>query len=69
MLHRLRKLLVQEVPENLSVCEFECPVTRCTTSRWAVCTLRAQAASDGYAARVSPARYEVSFQPKLRGIG
>jgi len=40
MFRRLREMLVQQVPEALSVCEFDCPVTRCTTRTWATCTLR-----------------------------
>ena len=40
MFSRLRELLVQEVPEELSVCTFECPVTHCTYSMWSACTLR-----------------------------
>ena len=40
MINRLRKMLVQEVPEELSVCMFECPETQCTSTMWAECNLR-----------------------------
>lgn len=40
MLNCLRKILVQEVPDELSVCMFECPVTQCTSTMWAECSLR-----------------------------
>lgn len=39
MLDRLMGTLIQEVPMELSVCEFECPVTTCTVSNWVTCTL------------------------------
>jgi hypothetical protein len=47
MFDRLRAMLVQEVPEELSVCEFDCPVTRCTVSDWAECSLRNQPSLHG----------------------
>lgn len=40
MLDRFIALFVQEVPEELAVCEFDCPVTKCTVRNWAQCTLR-----------------------------
>jgi hypothetical protein len=40
MLNRLRKMLVQEVPEELSACAFKCSETRCTYTMWAECSLR-----------------------------
>ena len=46
MLRRLRKLLVQEVPEELAVCMFECTVSQCTTRHWAACELRTRESQD-----------------------
>ena len=43
MLRRLLDLIVQQVPESLSVCEFECSETRCTTKIWSTCRLRVPA--------------------------
>ena len=43
MIGWLLKNFVQEVPEHLSVCEFDCPNNRCTISDWAACELREQA--------------------------
>lgn len=40
MFRRLLDMIVQQVPESLSVCEFECPVTKCTTKIWSACRLR-----------------------------
>lgn len=40
MFDKLLSWLVQEIPEELSVCEFECCKTECTMSDWAVCRLR-----------------------------
>jgi hypothetical protein len=40
MFRRLRELLVQPVPDSLAVCEFDCPVTHCTTKTWSSCILR-----------------------------
>lgn len=37
------KHLVQEVPDQLSVCEFDCPNNACTISDWLACELRQQA--------------------------
>ena len=39
MLDRLFSILVQEVPEELSVCEFDCPMTKCTVKDWKECSL------------------------------
>lgn len=36
----LSQKLVQEVPEDISVCEFGCPMTKCTTKDWKECELR-----------------------------
>jgi hypothetical protein len=43
MLGWLLKNLVQEVPEQLSVCEFDCPNNECTIRDWVGCELRQQA--------------------------
>lgn len=37
------KNFVQEVPEQLSICEFDCPNNECTISDWVACELRQQA--------------------------
>ena len=42
MLGRLREIFIQEVPEELTVCVFDCPVTKCTSSMWAECDLRSK---------------------------
>ena len=42
MINKLLQWLVQEIPEELSVCEFVCRKTECTISDWAVCELRHQ---------------------------
>ena len=47
MIRRLLQNLIQEVPEELSVCEFDCPKTRCTLKDWAECELRNQATLSG----------------------
>jgi hypothetical protein len=47
MFRRLRELLVQPVPEALSVCEFDCPVTQCTRKTWSTCTLRSPLPQNG----------------------
>ncbi|HUT40665.1 MAG TPA: hypothetical protein VM011_04925 [Gammaproteobacteria bacterium] len=39
MLDRLFSILVQEVPEELSFCEFDCAVTKCTVRDWKECSL------------------------------
>ena len=43
MLAWLMKNLVEEVPEQLSVCEFDCPNHECTINDWASCERREQA--------------------------
>jgi hypothetical protein len=40
MVGRLLKNLVHEVPDELSVCEFDCPYTECTVKDWVECDLR-----------------------------
>jgi hypothetical protein len=44
MIGRLLQSLVQEVPEELSVCEFDCPHTRCIAISRAECELLNEAA-------------------------
>jgi hypothetical protein len=39
--------LIQEVPEELSICEFDCPMSECTTRNWIGCELRQQASQIG----------------------
>ncbi len=39
---RLKRNLVQEVPEELAVCEFGCRKTHCTMAQWATCRYRLQ---------------------------
>lgn len=55
MFSRLRELIIQEVPEELSACVFECPATKCTFTIWSGCTLR----SKGLPVRNGTARYNV----------
>jgi hypothetical protein len=38
--NRLRPMLIQEVPEELAVCEFHCAHPNCTVGHWDVCELR-----------------------------
>ena len=40
MFDRLLKRFIQEVPEHLSACEFDCPLITCTESDWARCEIR-----------------------------
>lgn len=49
MIGWLLKNLIQEVPEQLSVCEFDCPNNECTVKDWVVCDLRQQASLSGTA--------------------
>ena len=46
MFRRLREVFVQEVPEALTACEFDCSVSRCTSSMRAECSLRSNAFPD-----------------------
>lgn len=39
MFNRLLGMLIEEVPEELSACEFDCTVTRCTARNRDECTL------------------------------
>jgi hypothetical protein len=43
MLAWLMKNFVQEVPEQISVCEFDCPNHECTINDWVSCERRQQA--------------------------
>jgi len=47
MIDRLLQMLIQEVPEELSVCEYDCPKTNCTGRNWAECKLRHQSTLRG----------------------
>jgi hypothetical protein len=47
MLAWLMKNFVQEVPERLSVCEFDCPNRECTINDWVSCERRQQARLQG----------------------
>jgi hypothetical protein len=47
MIGWLLNQIVQEVPEQLSVCEFDCPNNECTISDWVGCELRQQALLQG----------------------
>jgi hypothetical protein len=47
MIGWLLKNLIQEVPEELSVCEFDCPNNKCTVRDWGACELRHQLALYG----------------------
>ena len=47
MIDWLLQKLIQEVPEELSVCEFDCPKTTCTGRDWAECELRHQSTLRG----------------------
>jgi len=50
--NRLRPMLVQEVPEELAVCEFHCAEPNCTVGDWDNCELRrAYEDQDEHAAR------------------
>jgi hypothetical protein len=42
MFDRLLQWFIQEIPEELSVCEFDCCKTKCTINDWRVCELRHQ---------------------------
>ena len=38
--HWLRAQWVTEVPEDLAICEFECPASQCSWDDWAQCVHR-----------------------------
>ena len=56
MFERLRKFLVAEVPEELSVCVFECSVPQCTQAMWNECTLRNRVSYRAVATRPTTTR-------------
>jgi hypothetical protein len=37
--------IVQDVPENVSLCEFDCRKQHCTFNEWAICERRRRKAS------------------------
>jgi hypothetical protein len=39
---RLKAMLVQAVPEDIAICEFDCRKTQCTYGEWATCQRRIQ---------------------------
>ena len=41
--HFLVDQLIQDVPEEIAVCEFDCRETQCTLERWASCERRVKA--------------------------
>lgn len=40
ILHWVRKQIVDEVPPDLAVCEFDCEKTQCTLQQWKTCPRR-----------------------------
>jgi hypothetical protein len=38
--HRLRKQIVQTVPEDCDICEFDCRKCQCTLGEWESCARR-----------------------------
>jgi hypothetical protein len=47
MIDWLRQRFIQEIPDELSVCEFECRLKKCTESHWTKCELRQQGTLPG----------------------
>jgi hypothetical protein len=43
----LRNQVVQYVPENIAVCEFECLETTCTSAKWNECRRRREMTPGG----------------------
>jgi hypothetical protein len=43
MINWLLQRFIQDVPEEISFCEFECPRSKCCMSDWAVCDLNQKA--------------------------
>jgi hypothetical protein len=37
---RIKNRIVQEVPEESAVCEFDCPKDQCTVGEWKACERR-----------------------------
>jgi len=61
MINWLRQRFIQEIPEELSVCEFDCPLKKCTARDWVKCELRQQGTLSG--GRSSPAyRRNISIE-------
>jgi hypothetical protein len=44
---RLINAIVQPVPDDLALCEFECSKTECSAEEWKHCRRRREAASVG----------------------
>lgn len=40
ILHWLKKQIVDEVPPEIAVCEFDCEKTQCTLKEWNACPRR-----------------------------
>ncbi len=40
--HRLKSLVIAEVPEDVAICEFDCSKNQCTQGEWATCQRRIQ---------------------------
>jgi hypothetical protein len=38
--HWAQVQIVSEVPEDLAICEFDCPETQCSISKWMSCQRR-----------------------------
>ena len=47
MIDWLLQRFIQEIPEEISVCEFDCPMTNCTANVWTECELRHQGMLSG----------------------
>lgn len=40
VLHRISKEIVEEVPAEIALCEFDCSKTHCSSKEWETCTRR-----------------------------
>ncbi len=40
--HRLKSMLISEVPREIAICELDCPMNQCTHGEWATCQRRIQ---------------------------
>jgi len=58
--------LVQEVPDHLAVCEFDCEVLDCRIRDWRECSKLAQHAPDGIKRTVVPRRRRWDGRPAAR---
>jgi hypothetical protein len=58
--------LVQEVPDHLAVCEFDCEVLDCRIQDWRACSKLAQQMSDGGHRTVVPKRRRWHRRPAAR---